>query len=565
MGLVKHRPALTLLAPRVVRSGEDFNLTARVDCSRKVRVDELRVRLTGYLHEAGGFRRLASSVAEIPVGHDLDVGSHPYAARFRIEPDAPSSYRGRVLRVDWVVEVRVDIPWWPDRVERFVLRVVGPGWDHRTQRQARSVVYVPTAGGVTGRPYLEVALDRTDVTPGGTIRGKAAFYGADTSRFGGLVFSLVAREANGSFRSDYEHALYRVNADLASEGDPIAFALAVPEDLVPQWRYHGTSLRWLVRAKAVVKGATDPELLIPIAVVPSGRSGDGGDDVALAVVGDERAQTSFARVGAELGLDVGPMRLSTSFGDAQFVLERQPGPLLVASLSMPDQRLGLRREQRALSQDRVVASDTGHTKALGELESIPDKVDDTGAVFEARGAGLDADRLSSFATRALAEARAFWDCLSDLDTPPALAAHADQAQSLARSLGAAVVPRNLVIHGRVGREHGNEGWGGFELWPELHSETQAVQWMARIDPDDPIDLRRQGVFEGPAHERLVAEDSGAEFRRVEGQESAMMTVIDGDAVTVSYAPDISADALREALSSLITKVGSWVDARRIYR
>src|SRR5262245_30882553 len=50
----------------------------------------------------------------------LPPGRHLFRSSYRIPPEAPPSYTGRFLRIQYLIRVRVRIPWWPDRVEDFV-------------------------------------------------------------------------------------------------------------------------------------------------------------------------------------------------------------------------------------------------------------------------------------------------------------------------------------------------------------------------------------------------------------------------------------------------------------
>ena len=63
---------------------------------------------------------------EVP-GRPLTVGEHTYKALFQLPRDLPPTRRGRYAWIDYAIEVRADIPWWPDRVGRYVIDVAqGP-------------------------------------------------------------------------------------------------------------------------------------------------------------------------------------------------------------------------------------------------------------------------------------------------------------------------------------------------------------------------------------------------------------------------------------------------------
>ncbi len=62
--------------------------------------------------------------AELSEEREVRPGRHRLPFTFQVPPDAPPSYQlpASSGRIEYEASARVDIPWWPDSIGRFLLR-----------------------------------------------------------------------------------------------------------------------------------------------------------------------------------------------------------------------------------------------------------------------------------------------------------------------------------------------------------------------------------------------------------------------------------------------------------
>ena len=255
MALIKKRPTISLIAPRWIRSGSTFEVQVILNCEKVVPVDGVEVVLEGrggYVSQsqhgqhdnATHFLRLRA----VPEGsRELKVGRHAYRVRFSVPADAPSTFRGDLVFVDYTVKVRVDIPWWPDARATFALRTVGA----ETAQEPSTHVYVTHRDGPPGRkPYFEVSMGSARIEPGGTLQGAVSLANIAHNDYRNIVVSLVAEQTvkttMGTTATNTCRVRWKVAPTELSEGAAIQFRLKVPEDAGCSFNASENNLNWSV-------------------------------------------------------------------------------------------------------------------------------------------------------------------------------------------------------------------------------------------------------------------------------------------------------------------------------
>lgn len=380
MGLFKRRPEIRVFAPRAVATGRSFEVSVVLDCPAKVPVDAVHVTFEARVTvaETGAVVPLLAARVSPCSGRELAAGTHHLRARFSLPADAPGSYDGASLRVDYVIGVHVDIPWWPDARRSFTQWVVAapPSRRARTPR-----VWVSNLDGPRlARPYLEASLASPVARPGGDLRGSVAFAHTDRFEYRGLRFELVAIEGLGPAKaptSRHTRVLrtWRMPLTDVHEQRPSLFVLRLPsQGLVSGIDHARVCVRWSLDISADVPWSRDPSLRIPIEVVTDPVPDD-APVPAPVPVGTERLALIWRDVAERTDMRWHEERLSGEFGAVRVELRRERVTetakiQLVARLTpafdaglMVDRRRG--RRVRGVGR-RLGARDPGHLAVLSE-------------------------------------------------------------------------------------------------------------------------------------------------------------------------------------------------------
>jgi len=373
-------------------------------------------------------------------------------------PDAlPPSWRSRLSTIDYVLEVRVDIPWWPDRTARFGLPV---GATPRTLQPQRAL-YSNAPEGPRGTELdLELSLESVTASLGGLVRGAVAAINASHHRVSRLEVCAVAFDAPSTQSQFGPLEVFRTRAvvlapDSPEDGRAYAFEVRLPDDLPPSFVGPLVTLSWQFEARAVVSFGRDVVLATGLDVCL--RDGDRNEErvaaLPLAPLGSERRALVWAQVAQSTGLSRSAEleTMSGRFGDValELALELRGDELhAVATLEWPALGLELtvteRRWSDAFKRDvplgepgfdgRFVARgrDADQVRAVldAELRAMllgfeRVALDDSGAQLASPGNGSTAEALEPFVRQAIAAASSVRRVLGAVPAPVALAAGRD--------------------------------------------------------------------------------------------------------------------------------------------
>jgi hypothetical protein len=327
-----------------------------LDAKRPVPVEHVDVRLQGeerVVSQRQRFQRpLLSLRGRLREGEPpLPAGETRLSLHFDLPADAPPSYAGSAATVAYTVAVRAAIPWWPDARESFVLAVC-PRPQHREAAKGR--VYTTAERGPRGKePHLEFTLTSDAVVPGASLRGQVALYNVAYERYQLLALSLVGKETLRSGRGgalgvvESHRLTARYPLEEVSEGEPIDFALKLPETLPPSHASALWSLAWSFELEAQVAWSANVTASVPIDVLPSGSEGPPSSGYAVPTIGSPRIAAIWTAVASAHGLAFEPDRgtIRGQVGEVVVHVKREhrggDGIFLVAQLSYPSLGLDL--------------------------------------------------------------------------------------------------------------------------------------------------------------------------------------------------------------------------------
>jgi hypothetical protein len=464
MALIKHRPDVRLLLPRPLLAGRAADFIVELDCSKPVPVDAVSLRLFGdvvwstpnqYGQHYSKSRFLDHEVPLIGEQTELGVGVHRLRAQLLLGEELPGTWAGEKLTVEYAIEVHVDIPWWPDKRARFIVRLADAGEavvdDHPT-------VYVSHVGGPPGKgPYLELSLGQRSVHAGGVLRASAALGNIARNDYRNLKVEIIAQESYPSALGksnvhEYTLARWTVGVEgYAGELQPIPFSVELPRGLAPAFELHGCQLRWFVQVSADVAWGVDPKLRVPIVVQPAAIV-DTAETMAPVAVGSDRLRLIWLKVAHDHELEFDHDRLRGARGEVEIEIRRDADEghtRVLGRLTFPSLNVGLRphRERRGLlgalqtglatrddEQTRLVNERLGAEIAAGEYELLA--ADDQHLALALEHTGLELAPLSAFAVWLVELADRVAALPAAMPIPKVMREHADAWERGAKALGA---------------------------------------------------------------------------------------------------------------------------------
>ncbi len=502
MSLLKTRPEIRLAIPRVIVPGD--SLTARVvlRCSVPVPVDALSIELVGtgvwYTHSQHGRHRNTLDLVRL-VGRplvertELTVGDHEYAVSFAVPPDAPPSFSGGLLSVEWEFRVRADIPWWPDAKATFVA--------HVAPRPSSEVVGRPrvfasdTSGPQGTKPYAELSLG--EVVSGEALEGTVALSNTEHNDYRAIEFRLTSREKIPSLFSSrteqHKHGGWKVSLSSPGENELIRFSLKLPS-IVPAFETQKLSLSWLLEVRLSLGWALDTTLWIPLEVRTRGTR-DRTETSAPLAVGSDRLAQVWRQAGRDTGFNYRDAELSRDSGAARLVIRREHrgrrGLRLLAEARYPDYDLGLRMDDGRLRSRDAAQSELIGSHTDPKLEGLQlEHADDMRLLFSVDDPGTRMRSVAETADRFAAFWFAFETALESLPAPADMLEAVPAFQAAARQLGGELDVASMDIRG-------SRHEIPFALEVQWDDEGNA-RMLLEVRPALPIDARwHQRWSDGP--------------------------------------------------------------------
>ncbi|MEM6293057.1 MAG: hypothetical protein AAGA54_17405 [Myxococcota bacterium] len=459
MSLLKTRPTFELFAPRTMTPGESASARVVVHCSEPVPVDELTLELVcsgvwyqSTQHGQQRYKRCIVRLIGVPLKErvELPKGAHEYRVVFAVPADAPPSFSGKVLSVEWEFRVRASIPWWPDAKGTFVAHVAPRP---STSAPPQPKVYASNVEGPDGtKPYAEVSLGAA--VSGQPLVGSVALSNTAYNDYRAVELRLISRERMpsgfGKQTATRKHATWRIELDSPAENEEVQFRLLLPEMAQP-FETQNLSMRWTLCVRLCLSWAIDTTLWIPLEV-HNGTAADRSEASAPLAVGNDRLAAVWRQAGRDSGFNYRDAQLSRECGPARLVIRREHrgrrGLQLVAEALYPDLDLGLR-----VKGGRLRCRDPGQSAVLAEqIDPVQPKLelehaDDQRIAGVLNDPGTRVEPVADLAKQLLALWQAFDDLRETLPAPADMADAVPAFQAAARRLGGELDVASMDIRG----------------------------------------------------------------------------------------------------------------------
>ncbi len=538
MALLKSRPKLKLYLPHDIHPGESFVSNLVIAAKRAVPVTSVDVDFVGIEHASIGSGQYATHARESLVSQrarlmdkrEIQPGESTHRIRFELPAGAPPSHQGRATSISYTLKVRVDIPWWPDRKQEFVVPVtLRPAASDRAPTPA---VYSSAVDGPIGtEPHAEVSLADSAIESGGVLVGAVALGNVEYARYAGVDVSLLVYEVSliQSRRQEVEMARYSLHLDAehAVEGKALGFRMRLPS-IVPSFSSRIVKVRHVLEVRGRRRFARDLVLQIPLEVSPARDKAKPSDGSATPpVVGADRLERVWKSLAEPRGFELVGEELVASLGEVNATIRREhrggKGVYVVAELRYPSLGLGLvggrtGAIKRLLGSVKPAPWDSGLGLSARDTEQLEafasalapalsgskvETIDDDKLRLEMRGAGLAVKSMERFFDSVLSIARALPVARADIPAPKGF----DVAgwTALAASISGSLELSRMAVRGEISgcRLEIVTEWTGIRPL-----ETRiTVHLRARIPPRSigelrPDGLGRLGVEARPIAERL---------------------------------------------------------------
>ena len=533
---MRSRPALTVyLLPNNPSPGDRLHVRVHLDVHSETPCDAVDVVLVGresrYMRTSRTgktstrkyHRREILRLGKRFEGGVLRPGTWDRELYIDVPADAPPTYSSGLAAVGYELDVRVIIPWWPDRHEKYEVKVRPSAWD---PGPARTRIFTSLVGENRGEePVLELSLEDDRLPLGGKLAGAVAVTGLGDRKLRRVEVSLCAVESalvsSTAGPAEVDRRTWVIHEGTPAEGAAIPFRLKLPDDAPVTFHTPFIRLDQRLEATAVVAFGSDVAISAPVVVLaPS--SARPAAHANLPLVGRQRhlevwrAAVDKVRVpGVEVvhfnaeeataTLEVRGVRVVVSEEHRDKL-----GPCLVAALDWPamglDLRLGerswtdmggkLEEVDRAFQKRFLVRAREGAQAArvLGAevrqaLEIFDEAaMDDAGAVVMRKGGVYQVAGLERFLSLVQMLAARLGHAVASVAPPAALAGGFGAWRAFAEGQGATLRVGDMSLHGWTVRgvpltlDHRWEGAIPAEsrLWTPRPERGEPAAWTAEL-------------------------------------------------------------------------------------
>jgi hypothetical protein len=507
---MRGRPDVDVQMPASAHPGDEIFVELGVLSQSDTPIDFIDLTFTG--EESAGGEAGNPSLREVrPIVHSnqrlrekgtLAAGTHRFRARFVVPAEAPASYMGVRVNIQYGVRLHVSIPWWPDLTETYEL-IVEPHGSARPKPQAAT-----TTSARGNEAFIELSLTDTELAPNDDVTCAFAV-GNTQGRSGlGVEVALVATEhaRSTSITQLAEQFRFVVPTvfDASKNGGQVPFQFRIPKDVVPSFESPWCKLTWAVHAALRGGWGDIATCAIPVRIerhqVP--RKGE----TARPDVGTARWRRAWEEAGAPFGLSLQSKQLALEGARADVRLEvvfdqSEDETALIATLRYPSLGLGLSAEQRLLvvlpsALEQLVP---GHKVDCRELEQgtaffngavraalRPFKTmraDDARMVVRLPSPGHDQPWIGRFLEKVCGLADALQAAIDELPPPAAMRQALPAWQELAAATGA-----HLAVGGMALRAVSFDG-AVFDVTTTFGPEAEVTGTRIDLELDPPLAFR----------------------------------------------------------------------------
>jgi hypothetical protein len=487
--LIKTRPKIRLTLPEWAHAGDRVVAEVILEAKRAVPIRFVHCTLEGLQRSSwGGGNQQRTYKAPIialraePCGErELPKGTSRFRCSFDLSDDIPPTYNGSRATIEYIVQVHVSVPWWPDARDRFVL-LVRPE-PQKTRGAGRSLHSTQPEGPAGDEPHIEFSLNETRLLPGDTVRGELALANVGYNRYRTARLSLVGKEtiATGSGRAvgtltPWRYAI-EVDVQKAAEGEPIPFAMKLPEDVMPTFSAVVTKLAWHFEIEVKIAWGKTLTAQVPVRLLPrESKRATPKSRNAVLTVGNPRVKAVWQEVAEEHGarFDEETSTLVGNVGDVSIEVSREhrggDGIFVVARVAYRSLHIAIdgglatglrrvfdrgfsvgdkawdRRHYLAGREERqVVGFMTALMPVLSKLR-LADISDDE-LVVEVRHAGVARASLARFVAGAIGVAENVERARRRIPIPAKMKGTTKSWQALAKRLGGKLEKARMAVEG----------------------------------------------------------------------------------------------------------------------
>jgi hypothetical protein len=545
---MRSRPDIhTFIAPRLLSPGERMLVTFDLISHSHTPLNGIIATLVGKesrykntvstgrsSHRTYHRRTVVALEAKIPCDK-LGIETRRFEVSFDLPDDAPPSYRSGLSSIAYTLELRVDIPWWPDAVETYAIIVV----PKPTSRRGAPAVFTTEASELRGKePIVELSLSSDRLVPGQPFDARVAVSHFGDRRIERVELSLAAFESarvkSSAGPTEVERHTWTVRPSAPLDGEATALRAAVPATVVPSFQTPFIEVRHVLEARAVVAWGRDLVLTVPVRV----ERGEPDDHGSLPLVGRARHREVWATADEVLrALGVREIVLDPDRGQARFSVgpvtvhareEHHPryGACVVAELRYPSLALELRvverrwtelaKSPRALSASfrkrfsvavreeaqLVDALDEDTQNALLIFDEVG--LSDDCAVILRKGGVYQASGLQRALSLAQLLAKKLANAPERVGPPAALAQHLSRWQRFAEQQHARLRIADLSLHDWSVRGHSLAVLHAFEGSTPKYTTLRASSPRRGTDEADSAALSKHSGLTVVAHEGVIA-------------------------------------------------------------
>ncbi len=487
MGLIKHRPSITLLLPRELLPGGTYDARVVITARREVPIEWLELSIDGkercVIGSGNHSQTHVASVmrlgAKLSGARKLPAGRTEFPFRFDLPGTAPPSYRGTACTIEYTATIRASIAWWPDAKSSFDLCVVSLPAERGVDTPV--IFSSDPAGPKAQEPHVEGSLPSATIEPGGVVEGVLALNNVAYNPYSSLEVGLIGTESvvldgvdKGSTETARYSLVFPVNDPV--DGGSIPFSFRIPEGVTPTLSTHLWRLDWSFFVRLKVRWRSDLSFRVALRLVAAPQRGvtPRRSYRAPPSVGSKRVEKLWQVVAEGQGLRYESGRLSGSAGAVDFEVLREhrgrQGVFLAAHYDYPSLHLDLRIEPVESSLRRLVSRVIGDEtdwdsryslsgrdahQALAFAEGLRPLLDqihalsvtDEQAVVDVRGSGQRRERLQAFVSGAVDTARVLDYLRQNIPPPNALDEGLAQWEAVARRLDGTLEKARMVVRG----------------------------------------------------------------------------------------------------------------------
>lgn len=415
-------------------------------------------------------------------GGVLKPGKWTQTVYFDLPPHAPPTYRSALATVEYELSVRVDIPWWPDKHEKYGVTLRIPPKEPAAPEPR---VFTTQVGDQRGKdPVIELSLEDQRLPLGDALAGAVAITGLGDRKLRRVELAISTIESalvqSTAGPAEVDRKTRSLFDGTPGEGESIPFHIAIPHDLAPTFNTPFIRVDHAIEIVAVVAFGRDLTLRVPVFVERRTRLSQGAVG-QIPLVGKQR-HLAVWRAGIEAMRAKGHPIADSDPDQAKLVLDVRGlratvteehreglGPCLVAEIEWPALGVEMRVVERRWTdfgtklpaldealQDRFtvrvrepaqVARLLGPDvrDALGVFDEAA--LDDDGAVVVQKGGVYQIAGLERFLSRVELLAARLAKSIADLPPPSELTSSFDAFARFAERHGAILRVGDLSLSG----------------------------------------------------------------------------------------------------------------------